>query len=286
MICHTIEGGMLLTCTAGMLGLYGSSCTDVLLAKGMEAPFLLHRNGYRYVAGTGLFHPAYINPYLSSLGFRLVHQQLPPAEVGAFLRRQPCASLTLQTEPELQQTIVFCGYENRRYTFLCPKKRYSQEDDCLCLTGIALKRRLAPLTTVFTLEKIPPQKTDFIPLLMNTLENIASLSHALRTLPPMLSPAEFQQYDAQFFRPFMLDYHALLPLTEDVDFADTYRRLHHRYRQLLIRSEEMPVRLQGRLPVQAALTCLQYWYEDVLDRLYALGADDAQLEGYHDFPQW
>lgn len=211
--------------------------------------------------------------------------RLPREEVGTFLRNQRCALLTMEAASGVRRMVVFSGYADRKYQFINLKPRFSFEPDTLSIAAASLKSRLDEAVTVWTLEECAPEAVDFIPLLTSSIENIHVLRKELAACPACVSPAEFSALDQQLFQPFMQDLLPLIKLTDDDMLIEEYQLMNYDYRHMLIRDADREITLRNKLPLTSAMLCLQYLQEDLLDRLYAHGAEDELIEAYIRIPR-
>ncbi len=260
---------------ASMLECLGEDAGDLDIARGMEAPFLLVRDGNTWRAGAGLYHPRWINLSLGSRGFRLEEHVLPREDVGDFLRGNSPAMLKMILRKDGMEPVVFTGYAQGRYIFSTIVQEDRGPSQTLSLTGPMLRRRLQEQTAVHTLSACEPCVTDFVPMLKETLENIPVYREALlETRFRTVTRAEYDALHTPLFRALMQDLRPMALLMGDETLAEELRRLEHDYRHIFVFGGPDEMTLEDRLPKSSICKCLLWYREAVVDRLYELTGQD------------
>lgn len=277
----TFTAAGMVTCLANMLECYDVEAEGAEIALGMEAPYLfLHEDG-QYYAGSRLYRPKWLNLYLLPRGFRMEEICLPRDSIPAFLRPLRTAILPLHIDKAGSHPVVFTGYASGRYSFVNIKQADAPEPATFSLTTAALKRRLAENTTVFTLENCPPQRVDFIPYLLTSLRNLDRYwTEFLRIHPQTVSRAELGALRTPFLRALMQDMQPMAALIGDFTLAEELRHLNHDYRHIFTHNSPDTVPLYEKLPKSSVKKCILWLKEDIIDRLYELGATDELVEEY------
>lgn len=274
----TLPAGGILTGLAAMLALMGHDTDDASLALRMEAPYLLVHEEGQYRTGARLYHPRWINLYLNSIGFRLVCKQLPCADVESLLRSLPTAMVTLRFSRQSNHPAVFTSYAGGLYEFVNIKGSRSPEPDALSLSKPMLKRRLDPVVRVHHLERCEPVAANYVPLLLQTLDNLAHYQRELLAARELtVTRAQLQELHTPLFRALMTDMLPMMALTGDGTLAEELRLLQHDYTHIFTPNSPKTVPLSERLPASAIVRCLSWFREDVIDRLAALGGDEVLL---------
>lgn len=275
----TFNGAEILAGLANMLECMGHSTDDRAIALGLEAPFLvLHQDGH-YRAGLRLHEPEWLNLYLHPRGFHMEKMTLPVDEVPAALRRLPTAMLTLSPGTEKKARVVHIGYTDGRFHFVNVKRTSSPAPDAFSLTSAMLKRRLVGDVMLYTIKKCPAEQVDFIPLLCNSLEVLKAYYVDLMAVRNRtVTRDELHMLHEPLFRALMQDLPPLVALTEDERLAEELRYLRHDYRHVFTCNSPNAVLLSEHLPKRSLHQCLTWLHEDIVDRLYALGADDELME--------
>lgn len=264
---------------ANMLEQLGFDTDDRAIALGMEAPYLFVHEDGRYRAGVGLFQPKWFNLYLHPLGFHMAKVVLAKAQVGAFLRSQPTAMLYMQLGQCAKRLAVYTGYAEGRYCFINIKTPASREADSFTLSLAMLKRRLGDNVAVYTLEKVPAQAVDFLPLLESSLEVLKKYRVDLfEGRARTVSREELRTMHTPLFRPLMQDLLPLQILTNSLSMEDTLLELDHRYRHIFTENIRGPVLLAERLHSLPIRNALQWLTEEIIDRMYAHTTDSDALD--------
>ena len=246
-----------------LLKLHEHPTTAAQILTAMEAPYLfLQRDGH-YIAGNGFLSPKWLHMYLRPLGLRLTKHTFARAEVGIFLKNNAPAIVQLANHRYVcvharSGQRVFLG---EKYTTLPTLIKHSPDQ-----------------VTAYTLEACPAEPMDSLALLVESArtlpkyaEDIASLLHRTVTRQDM------QTLHTQYFRALMVDLPRLACHYQDEMLQEELRLLHHAYQHLFVIGEEQ-VDLWERLSRKRILTCLSWLRENIIDRMYALGASDSLLE--------
>lgn len=277
----TFRGAGMLAALATMLECVGIDTDDRQIALGMEAPFLFVRQQGCYHAGITLYRPEWLNLHLASLGMLLTVQDLPCADIPAFLRQHAPASLPLRISGNAAHPVVFQRYESGRYHFLNVKESHNPEPDALSLTSTMLKRRLTDTVEVLTLEPCAPAKTDFIPLLLRSLETLTAYqTDLLAARQQVMTRSEFAVLHQPLFRALLRDYYPLSALVDDHDLHAELTRLHRAYRHLLF-SEDNVIVMCDHFSRRSIIQCIAWIREAIYERLWELGATDRLIDRAH-----
>ena len=275
----TFSGAGMLAGLAELLACHGYSADDQAIALGMEAPYLLHHENSRYFAGEALYQPQWLNLYLHPLGFHMKAVQCASTEVPLLLRSLPAAMLTLSLHKEAPHPVVYTGYASGRYLLENIRFPENADEDRVSMSREMLLRRLPESVTLYILEKIVPEPVDFIPLLLQSLENMKTYhTDLLAVLQQEVTHREFRALHTNLFRPLMQEWQPLSALIGDLELAEELRALRHDYRHVFIRSSPKNILLSERLSRSSITTCLSWLYEDTVDRLHELGVDNAVME--------
>lgn len=282
----TLKGGAMLAGTANMLGLHGIDTSDTAIARGMEAPYLLLEEDGVYMTGAGLCRPKYLNYYLNPRGFHMSEVKLRRNEVGAFLRKQRTAMLRLNLTSGVRHPVVYCGYADKKYVFINPKPKYSTEPDTLFFSSPMLKSRLDEEVTLYLLEECPPTPVDFKALLLRSLDTLPKyMNDLLAAREKVVTLEELNELHRTIFRPLMADMLPMSDLIHDDILKAELQLLEHDYRHVFIGEVQQKIALYERLPRKSMRLCLHWLYEDILDRLYEIGASEETMDEHANFPE-
>lgn len=275
----TLDAGGMLAGLAGMLALLGHDTDDQTIALSMEAPYLIDHQDGVYRAGAMLYQPEWINCWLSQLGLKLVKRDCARNDVCAALRACSTAMLPLQIGKGLRHPVVLAGYAKGRYLFHNIKRADSPEPDSFSLTGPMLRRRLEDQQPLYTLERCEIAVTDYVPLLLHSLDVLADyLDELLAICERHVTPAEQRQLHQPLFRAVMQDARPMIRLIGDHMLADELAQLSHDYTHIFAYDFQDSVLLKERLPRSSIKLCINGLRENVLDRLYELGVEDSVID--------
>lgn len=276
----TIRNSRMLAGVASMLECLGYDTEDRHIALGMEAPYLFLRTEDGFVAGAGLFKPQWINLHLHTIGFHMAQHTLPAAEIPDFLRQRPTALLPLHHPPKdaQLQPMVFTGLSRGRF---CLHSLHPTLPQQLTLTAAQLQSRLPEACTLYTVEAIPPEPTDFAPYLGESLRNLALFWKEFQQL--LNASVTREEYDALKKSHLRALMHDLLPtasLTQDIMLTTELKIVNYFYAGVFKPQSPERVVLRDKMPPVFAKNCIHWLREDIIDRLYALGASDKQVDEY------
>ncbi|MBE5811913.1 MAG: hypothetical protein E7318_13455 [Clostridiales bacterium] len=280
----TIKHSRMLAGIANMLECLGYDTEDRTIALGMEAPYLFLRATEGYIAGTSLLTPAWINLYLHTIGFHLNQVQLAKADVTDFLRQERTAMLPLrflQADSAIQP-LVFNGFTRGRFS-LCSLHPHSPQTRSF--TQAQLISRLPEEAAVYTVKMIPSETVDFVPYLGSSVQNLLAFQRDFKEiLSRSVTRAEYQSLQKSHLCSLM---HNLLPLTEltsDQMLINELKIAGYFYESVF--SEHSPERLNlsEHIPATFVKNCVHWLIEDIIDRMYELGATDEMVESYRRMP--
>lgn len=276
----SLPGAGLLTGLAQMLTHYNLNVEDLDIALGMEAPYLLVRNGENYAAGSSLYRPEWLAIYLQPHGFRLIENTLSKEDVPAFLRQHSPAMLKLEVAKGTNHPLVFKGYENGRYSFVNIKPANSPEPDSVSLSAPMLKRRLADQVTIMTLEKCEPSAVDPVPYLIHSLYNLRDYRQALLTAREYTVTQDelYRELHEPTFRAIIQEMYPLSLLINDRTLAEELRSLRHNYMHMFYSKQTDRVLLSDWLSQTSIKKCTAWMREDIIDRLFELGVAEELID--------
>lgn len=270
-----------LTGLANMLEQLGHDTEDILIARGMEAPYLFVSDAEGYKAGCRLFHPQWMNLYLHPHGFHSKEERIAAADLPLYLRTNAPAMLTLNVGKGVVRPVVCSSYAEGKYTFINIKPAFSAEPDTFTLTTATLKRRLTDSSVVLTVDRCIPTAADVVTPLLASLRTLnAYLPDVMSARMKTVTREEFAHLQERMFRPLMQDLLPMMPLTNDSILAEELRLLNHDYRHVFTCNDGDTVALEDKLPRNSIRQCVTWLREDILDRLDALGVSDELIDTF------
>lgn len=279
----TFPGAGMLAGLAQMLTHFGIETDDRGIALCMEAPYLLLHDDGKYIAGSGLYQPKWLDLFLQPKGLRMAKITLPKDEICPYLRAHAPAMLRIRIDKTHTHPVVYEGYADGRYLLTNIKKETYPEPDTFSLTSAMLKRRLEDEVTLYALERCAPQPVDSVSLLFRSLHTLEEYQSALLTARNQtVSQEELKPLHASIFRALMTDMLPMALLRGDPTLAEELRLLQHDYTHLFYLENQKTVTLCERLPKFSIQRCLLWMREGIVDRLYELGADEHMLDDMMD----
>lgn len=275
----TFAGSGMLVCLANLLEQLGYDTDAQTIALEMETPYLLLHEDGMYKAGVRLYDLQHMNMYLHTHGFHMDQKVLPQRDVFSFLRSHKPVMLSIEVQKHVHHPVVFSGYENGRFQFVNIMQKNTPEPETMSFSHDMLKRRLPEAVTVYTLCTCPPSSSDYQMLLLRSLDTLESyLNDVLAARELCVTPSEYRKLQDTLFRPLMQDLLPLTALTGDEILFEELRLLNHDYRHVFIWPDQTSAALYEHLPKNSIRQCIGWLRENIIDRLYALGADEATME--------
>ena len=271
----TFSGGGMFTGIAIMLELMGYEATDRDIALGMEAPYLFVRTEDGFRAGARLAQPQWLNLYLQPRGLHLNRQTIAKQDAPAFLRSHCPALMRLGIQRGIVHPAVFSGYTDGKYRFINIKSANANEPDRFAVSAAALRNRLEESIEIYTINTCTPTSVDFVPLLIESLNNLNAWRDEVLTLRQQeISLADFNALRDPLFRALMQDMQPIIALTNDYTLYEELRRLNHHYRHVFAIDSNENILLSDRLSKRMISRCVAWMKEDIRDRLFELGATE------------
>ena len=261
-----------------LLRLNGHATTEAAIARGMEAHRLFLHSGGRYLTGASFYRPEWLNLYLHPQGFHLAEHALPKAETGVFFRSHAPCMLRLMVAPNVQRVIVYTGHAAGKYQFaVCPRPDEAAPPT-MALSTDGLLRRLPDTATIYTLEQCTPAPVDFLPLMAESLRTLRAYKRELlRTCERVVTREDMAELHPRLFRALLVDGLPMAALAGDEQLLAELEALHHDYRHLFIAGEQAN-RISDRVPVSRLRAVLGWLQENLVDRMYELGASDDEVD--------
>ena len=245
---------------ANLLDWYGVDVEDRVIALKIELPYLLAREGRRYLSGPMLQGAEWFDLYLHPIGFTFIERRLERAEVFSFLKDHPPAMLGLHVTPESKHAVVYTGGGGGEYCFINNKRQDSTEPETLRLTETALLSRLDKTVVVGMLEKIGPRPSALHDRLAGSPGVLLALQSEINDFcTQQQTPAAQAAALNDLFRPLLLDGITMLELLENTEPAASLRT---------VRAQLLPLIRAGR--------------PAVLSESIDLSLLNASIRAYHD----
>lgn len=276
----TIKNTRMLAGVASMLECLGYETDDKSLALGMEAPYLFMRSENGFIAGTSLFRPHWINLYLHSIGFHLEQISLSKEDIPDFLRQHKTAMFPLQLskDDDRLQPAVFTELLRGRFRIGTLLPEGSQHHS---FTAAQLLSRLTDMNTVYVVSPVHPESVDFIPYLGESLKNLTLLQDDLKKiLGQSVTRTEFDALKQSHLRALMHDLLPTASLTRDHMLMEELKIVNYFYASVFHKHGPERVLLRNRIPEVFVKNCINWLKEDIVDRLYDLGASDECVDSY------
>ena len=276
----TIRHSRMLAGIANMLECLGHDTDDRTIALNMEAPYLFLQGKEGYIAGTALLRPEWINLYLHSIGFHLGQLTIPQKDVAASLRTRQTAMLAICPSKDSSAThpVVYTGLARGRFV-LC--SFHPPLPQIYSFTAPQLLSHLPDKCTVYTLDAVPPESTDYLPYLGSSLENLRSFWQEFQQIQTRcVTRSEYQALQKSHLGALLHHLLPLLELTNDQILINELKIAGYFYESVFTENRPERLLLRDHIPETFVKNCVHWLMEDISDRMYELGASDDLVDFY------
>ncbi len=235
---------------ANMLEHYGVDTDDRSIAMGMNLPYLFAYEDGTYMAGPMLQSAKWFNLFLNPIGLQMTETTVPAEELPCSLQQQKTAMLGLQVDAQNKHAVVYQGRQEEQLLFLNNKWETNPLYETILLTPQDLSLRVSSSVMVATLERTAPQKSDFVPLLQNSISvlhrNLSDIQMLCSQRKPVL---ELRMRLHPLFRPLLLDGITMLDLLGENDLAARFSIIQKQLLTVLRQDEQSVILLGDCFPV-------------------------------------
>lgn len=245
---------------ANLLGSVGIDTEDYKIAKAIDLPFLLVKNGQAYISGPMIQTSEFFNVYLKNFGYELVEYIKSKDEVVALLKNSNKNYLLgVRVTPTRKHAVISEKYVNDCFWFLNNKHRESAEADKLCWCEEDLRERLDDPIVLSYLEKTNIETIDTRKWLLDSIKNIDLLkADILEFCSNAVTKDELKFSMNTLFRPVLLDSIAMFTLINQKGLVEKVKIIQSQYLQVLKREKDK-TKLEDELDVQGVIQVLADW---------------------------
>ena len=204
---------------ANLLYLKGIDTEDYVIAKAINLPYILLKDGGAYLAGPMLQSKEIFDIYLNSIGYEFVEEKCAKDDVLKTLKASDeNYMLGVNISNSNKHAIIFLEYKNNVFSFLNNKYEESDEPGKFTWTAEELMNRLDEVTHLAHIEKISAKKLDLTEILLASIKNLGTLKEDIVNFSKKeITKFELRESMNSLFRAAILDSAAMFELLgEDV----------------------------------------------------------------------
>ena len=202
---------------ANLLYLKGIDTEDYMIAKAINLPYILLKDGGAYLAGPMLQSKAIFDIYLNSIGYEFVKEKHYKNDVLDILKEaNENYMLGVNISMSNKHAIIFIEYKDNVFSFINNKFEESDEPGRFTWTAEELMDRLDEVTHLAHLEKISAKKVDLKEILVESIKNLGTLKEDIVNFSKKeITQFELRESMNSLFRAAILDSAAMFELIEE-----------------------------------------------------------------------
>lgn len=199
---------------ANILYLKGIDTEDYMIAKAINLPYILLKDGGTYLVGPMLQSKEIFDIYLNSIGCEFVEEKCTKDDVLKTLKASDeNYMLGVNISKGNKHAIIFLEYKNECFNFINNKYEESDEPDRFTWRAEELKERLDEETHLAHIEIISAKKLDLKEILFSSIKNLNSLKEDINSFSKKeITRLELRESMNTLFRAAILDSVAMFEL--------------------------------------------------------------------------
>lgn len=235
---------------ANLLYLKGIDTEDYMIAKAINLPYILLKDGCTYLVGPMLQSKEIFDIYLNSIGCEFVEEKHIKDDVLKILKESDeNYMLGVNISKGNKHAIIFLEYKNEFFNFINNKYEESDEPDRFTWTAEELKERLDVETHIAHIEKISAKKLDLKEILLASIKNLNSLKEDINSFSKKeITRLELRESMNTLFRAAILDSIAMFELLGEDALLERTKAIQKEFisgikegRERLVLEEEMDI---------------------------------------------
>lgn len=235
---------------ANLLYLKGIDTEDYMIAKAINLPYILLKDGCTYLVGPMLQSKEIFDIYLNSIGCEFVEEKHIKDDVLKILKESDeNYMLGVNISKGNKHAIIFLEYKNEFFNFINNKYEESDEPDRFTFAAEELKERLDVETHIAHIEKISAKKLDLKEILLASIKNLNSLKEDINNFSKKeITRLELRESMNSLFRAAILDSIAMFELLGEDALLERTKAIQKEFisvikegRERLVLEEEMDI---------------------------------------------
>ena len=248
---------------ANLLYLKGIDTEDYMIAKAINLPYILLKDGGTYLRGPMLQSKEIFDIYLNSIGYEFVEEKCTKDDVLKTLKASDeNYMLGVNISKGNKHAIIFIDYKDNVFSFINNKYEESDEPDSFTWAAEELKERLDEETHLARIEKISAKKIDLKEILLASIKNLNSLKEDINSFSKKeITRLELRESMNTLFRAAILDSVAMFELLGEDALLERTKEIQKEFisvikedRERLVLKEEMDI--SGLVDVLDESKCL------------------------------
>ena len=253
---------------ANMLEQYGVDTDDRSIAMGMKLPYLFSYEDGVYMAGPMQQSSEWFNLYLNPIGFELIEQKVPSAQVAEYLRRQKAAMLGLQVDDNGKHAVVYISHQDDKLLFLNNKWEHTDAPEQITFTEAELLAQISNSAMIAILEPITPKAVDLHGKMRNSIvtirQNLAEIQDVCNREETV---GHLHQKLNTLFRPLLLDGITMLQMIGEVKLAGDFTSLQRSFLTALQHAPDQKITLGEYLSTDALTTAAENYIQLIYNEI-------------------
>lgn len=245
---------------ANLLYLKGIDTEDSMIAKAINLPYILLKDGGTYLAGPMLQSKEIFDIYLNSIGYEFVEEKHIKDDVLKILKESDKNyMLGVNISKGNKHAIIFLEYKNNVFSFINNKYEESDEPDCFTWAAEELKERLDEETHLAHIEKISAKKLDLKEILLASIKNRNSLKEDINNFSKKeITQLELRESMNTLFRAAILDSIAMFELLGEDALLERTKSIQKEFITVIKEDKESLI-LEEEMDISGLVDVLDEW---------------------------
>ena len=245
---------------ANLLYLKGIDTEDYMIAKTINLPYILLKDGDTYLSGPMLQSKEIFDIYLNSIGYEFVEEKCTKDDVIKTLKASDeNYMLGVNISKGNKHAIIFLEYKNNVFSFINNKYEESDEPDRFTWAAEELKERLDEETHLAHVEKISAKKLDLKEILLASIKNLNSLKEDINNFSKKeITQLELRESMNTLFRAAILDSIAMFELLGEDALLERTKAIQKEFISV-IKEDKENLKLEEEMDISGLADVLDEW---------------------------
>jgi hypothetical protein len=228
---------------ANLLAEKGIDTEDYKIALQMRLPYMMDKEGGRYLSGPMLQTKDWFNLFLEPLGYELDEKFLKKQDVISYIRSAAPAMIGVQIRSGVRHAVVYVGEDHGKMRFLNNKRKDSAEPDNYLWTEAEFLEKIGrDVTVIGCLVQVEKRLPDFSSRYERSLLVLSELQKDVNAVcKRAMDHGTLCNYQETLFRAVLLDNIAVLKLTPEVLLAEQFQKVQRQYLAAMRTTQETVV---------------------------------------------
>nr|WP_311444881.1 hypothetical protein [Ezakiella coagulans] len=245
---------------ANLLYLKGINTEDSVIAKTINLPYILLKDGGTYLAGPMLQSKEIFDIYLNSIGYEFVEEKCTKDDVIKTLKESDeNYMLGVNISKGNKHAIIFLEYKDNVFNFINNKYEESNEPDRFTWSAEELKERLDEETHLAHIEKTSAKQLDLKGILLASIKNLNSLKEDINNFSKKeITQLELRESMNTLFRAAILDSIAMFELLGEDALLERTKSIQKEFISV-IKEDKENLKLEEEMDISGLADVLDEW---------------------------